>query len=156
MIKRKRWSRPKRTLISPLASTAAVAAVMRGNKKKNSRPELAVRRALTRLGYRYRLHARDLPGNPDIVFRGRRKLIFVHGCFWHQHQNVHCPLRSHPKSNIDYWGPKLRRNGERDEKNRRILRNLGWSVLIIWECQLKSAANLDTRLEGFLSLSPRP
>lgn len=86
--------------------------VMQANRAKNTRPELAVRRILTRLGYRYRLHAAKLPGKPDVVFPGRRKTIFIHGCFWHQHPNATCPLRSHPRSNAGYWTEKLRRNAD--------------------------------------------
>jgi DNA mismatch endonuclease (patch repair protein) len=140
-------------LISPAASSAAVTAVMKANKKKNSRPEIAVRRALYRLGYRYRLYARDLPGNPDIVLRGRKKVIFVHGCFWHQHPESRCPLRSHPKSNMQYWGPKLRRNRERDRENKRKIAEMGWQCLTVWECELDNLSDIERKLQRFLANS---
>lgn len=143
----------KRSLISPLASSAAVTAVMRANKKKDSRPELAVRQALYRLGYRYRLHAHDLPGNPDIVLRGRKMVIFVHGCFWHQHQDSRCPLRSHPKSNTHYWRPKLLRNQERDRENEKRVAQIGWRSLTIWECELGNLPAVEEKLSRFLSKS---
>jgi DNA mismatch endonuclease (patch repair protein) len=116
---------------------------------KNTRPELIVRKLVFGLGYRYRLHARDLPGCPDLVFRPRRKVIFVHGCFWHCHQDQNCALARMPKSRLDFWGPKLEGNRERDEKNRRTLHREGWKVLTIWECELKSG-RLETRIKRFL------
>jgi len=137
-------------LISPPASTRAVAAVMKANKKRDSKPELFVRRLLHALGYRYRLHARDLPGSPDIVFRSRHKVIFVHGCFWHQHPDARCPLRTHPRSNIQYWRPKLSRNRERDKENEKKLADIGWTYLTVWECELKEPAVLRARLVKFL------
>jgi DNA mismatch endonuclease (patch repair protein) len=141
----------RQTLISPPASSHAVAAVMRGNKKRNSRPELVVRKLLHALGYRYRLHARDLPGNPDIVFLKRKQVVFVHGCFWHQHPDENCTLRSHPKSNLHYWAPKLRRNRERDRENERKIADIGWNALVIWECELDDIPSLQKRLIIFLS-----
>jgi DNA mismatch endonuclease (patch repair protein) len=123
---------------------------MRANKKRDSGPELAVRRLLHSLGHRYRLHAPDLPGTPDIVFRNRRKVIFVHGCFWHQHQDIRCPLRGHPRSNAHYWKPKLLRNRERDRINERRIVELGWDSLIVWECELANITSLRTRLVYFL------
>ena len=141
----------RNTLRSPQASTAAVAAVMKANKKRDTKPELLVRKLLHSLGYRYRLHARDLPGNPDIVFRTRRKVIFVHGCFWHQHQHPNCHLRTHPKSNLSYWRPKLRRNQERDIENQRKIAALGWRIVVIWECELGETRTLEKRLRKFLS-----
>jgi len=141
----------KRTLIAPPASSPAVASVMKGNKKRDSRPELTVRRLLHELGYRYRLHARDLPGSPDIAFRSRKKVIFVHGCFWHQHQSARCALRSHPKRNLHYWRPKLAGNRARDVRNRRELARLGWSTLVVWECELSSPQTLSRRLAAFLA-----
>lgn len=132
------------------ASTAAVVAVMKGNKKRNTRPELAVRTLLHSLGFRYRLHVRDLPGNPDIVFRKRRKVIFVHGCFWHQHNSPRCRLRSHPKSNVAYWTPKLRRNKERDLITRQKIAGMGWSSLVVWECELANLPAVEKRICAFL------
>lgn len=137
-------------LISPPASSTAVEAVMRGNKKRDTRPELAVRRLIHSLGYRYRLYAKELPGKPDIVFRKRRKAIFVHGCFWHQHQSAECLLQSHPKSNVHYWKPKLTRNRERDRENIALLKDMNWKSLIIWECETKDVHRLARRIRSFL------
>ena len=117
-------------------------------RSKNSRPELFVRKLIFALGYRYRLHVRDLPGRPDLVFRKLRKVIFVHGCFWHRHGA--CALARMPKSRLDFWMPKLNGNKERDRRVRRALTRLGWSVLIVWECQLKSTERLQQRIIKFL------
>jgi DNA mismatch endonuclease (patch repair protein) len=117
-------------------------------RSKNMRPELVVRKLVFAVGYRYRLHARDLPGCPDLVFRPRRKVIFVHGCFWHRHPN--CALARMPKSRIEFWAPKLEGNRKRDEMNRRALHRGGWKVLTIWECELKNAGRLETRIRRFL------
>ena len=115
---------------------------------KNSRPELFVRKLIFALGFRYRLHARDLPGSPDIVFRKPRKVIFVHGCFWHRHAG--CALARLPKSRRNFWVPKLEGNKKRDERNKRKLMRSGWKVLTIWECQLKSPERLGARIGRFL------
>jgi len=117
-------------------------------RSKNMRPELGVRKLIFAMGYRYRLHARDLPGCPDLVFRPRRKVIFVHGCFWHRHAK--CALARLPKSRPDFWEPKLEGNRKRDEKNNRSLVREGWKVLTVWECQLKDTARLERRIRGFL------
>lgn len=122
--------------------------IMARVRSKNMRPELFVRKLVFALGYRYRLHARDLPGCPDLVFRPRRKVIFVHGCFWHRHAN--CALARMPKSRLDFWAPKLEGNRERDEKNKRTLHREGWKVLTVWECELDDAKRLDTRIRRFL------
>jgi DNA mismatch endonuclease (patch repair protein) len=100
------------------------------------------------MGYRYRLHAKTLPGTPDIVFPGRVKAIFVHGCFWHQHPS--CRGAYIPNSRIEYWLPKLQRNKERDAENLSELGALGWKVLTIWECQLADQSKLQKRLQRFL------
>ena len=102
-----------------------------------TKPEVIVRRLVHGMGYRYRLHRRDLPGNPDLVFLGRRRVIFVHGCFWHRHPDPGCPLARLPKSRLDFWKPKLEGNRARDERNEAELKKRGWEVLVIWECQLK-------------------
>jgi DNA mismatch endonuclease, patch repair protein len=115
---------------------------------RNTRPELFVRSLIFGLGYRYRLHAKDLPGHPDIVSRKRRKIIFIHGCFWHRHKE--CALARLPKSRADFWIPKLEGNRKRDEKNRRELIRKGWSVMIIWECQINRPDRLASRLRRFL------
>lgn len=119
-------------------------------RAKNMRPELAVRKLVFALGYRYRLHARDLPGCPDLVFRPRRKVIFVHGCFWHRHPSPNCALARLPKSRLDFWKPKLEGNRKRDEKNSKALRREGWKVMTIWECELKNAERLGKRVRRFL------
>ena len=114
---------------------------------KNTAPELVVRRLLHGMGYRFRLHRKDLPGKPDIVLPGRRKAIFVHGCFWHAHG---CRIGRPPKSRPEFWEPKLARNKERDEENIRSLERSGWGVLTIWQCEIKDRAALAERLRGFL------
>jgi DNA mismatch endonuclease (patch repair protein) len=105
-------------------------------RSKNTKPERAVRSLVHRMGFRYRLNARGLPGNPDLVFPSRRKIIFVHGCFWHLHRS--CPNCRPPKSKRRYWGPKLQGNVRRDAANRRQLRRAGWRSLVVWECQIES------------------
>jgi DNA mismatch endonuclease (patch repair protein) len=123
--------------------------VMARVKGKDTGPEWTVRRALTRLGARYRLHRKDLPGSPDIVLPGRKLAIFVHGCFWHAHS---CARGSRkPKANADYWTAKIGRNAARDVRNRADLEALGWRVETIWECDLKDAAALEARLRGLLT-----
>jgi DNA mismatch endonuclease (patch repair protein) len=123
-------------------------AVMARVKGKNTTPELAVRKALTGLGARYRLHRRDLPGKPDIVLAGRRLAIFVHGCFWHGHD---CARGARvPQANREYWVAKVARNHARDQRNRADLDAAGWRVETVWECELKDAAALRTRLEAML------
>jgi DNA mismatch endonuclease (patch repair protein) len=124
-------------------------AVMRRVKGKDTTPERVVRKALTRLGARYRLHRNDLPGKPDIVMPGRRLALFVHGCFWHGHD---CARGSRvPKQNRDYWVDKVKRNRARDVNSREALAALGWQVETIWECDLKDAAALAARLEALLA-----
>lgn len=117
-------------------------------RSKNTRPELLVRRFVHGMGYRYRLHRRSLPGAPDLVFVGRRKVIFVHGCFWHRHRS--CSRARMPKSRTDYWGPKLRRNVERDSDNRSALAALGWETMTVWECEIGNSAVLARRIRSFL------
>lgn len=119
-------------------------------RSKGMRPELAVRRAAFGLGYRYRLHCSDLPGKPDLVFRSRRKVVFVHGCFWHLHPNRACKDARPPKTNVAYWTPKLARNVSRDKQHLSALKKDGWKILIVWECQTKDAQGLRSRLERFL------
>jgi DNA mismatch endonuclease, patch repair protein len=114
----------------------------------DTRPELLVRRLIHGMGYRYRLHAKELPGRPDIVFRKRRKVIFVNGCFWHRHQN--CRLARLPKSRSEFWLPKLEGNRQRDAKNIAALKAAGWMVLVIWECELGDRQSLVERLKEFL------
>ena len=113
----------------------------------NTVPEMAVRRVVHKLGYRYRLHRRDLPGTPDMVLRKYRAVVFIHGCFWHQHS---CRRRrTQPASNQEYWGPKLARNVERDAEASSALEEMGWRVLTIWECEI-GALDLGDRINRFL------
>jgi DNA mismatch endonuclease, patch repair protein len=116
-------------------------------KGRDTTPELLVRRLLCSQGYRYRLHRSDLPGNPDIVFPSRRKVIFVHGCFWHGHS---CPRGRAPSSNREFWVRKIAKNKARDRKNLRALRKLQWEELTLWECELKDFRRLRTRVVDFL------
>ena len=106
---------------------------------KNTKPELLVRRALHLAGLRFRLHARELPGRPDIVFRPKRIAIFVHGCFWHRHDDPDCKLARLPKSRQEFWGPKLAANADRDRRDVALLNEAGWTVETVWECQLKGS-----------------
>jgi DNA mismatch endonuclease (patch repair protein) len=117
-------------------------------KSKDTGPELKVRRLVHRLGYRYRLHRNALPGTPDLVFPKRRKLIFVHGCFWHRHES--CALARLPKSRADFWLPKLEGNKTRDARNVDSLVKMGWEVLTIWECELNDLTNVRDSLTNFL------
>ena len=134
---------------SDVFDEATRSAVMRRVKGRDTTPELRVRRALTALGARYRLHRADLPGKPDIVMPGRKLAIFVHGCFWHGHD---CARGSRvPKDNRDYWVGKVQRNRARDERSREALSALGWRVETIWECGLKDAAALKARLRNLLA-----
>jgi DNA mismatch endonuclease, patch repair protein len=120
-------------------------------RSRDTKPEMVVRRLLHRAGYRYRLHRRDLPGKPDIIFGPRRKVIFVHGCFWHQHDLQACLDGRRPKSNTDYWHPKLARNVQRDEQHLERLKAAGWEVLVIWECEVRDEEALAQRLTSFVS-----
>lgn len=125
-------------------------AVMRKVRSKGSSAELTVRRALTRLGVRYRLHRKDLPGSPDIVLGPRKLAIFVHGCFWHGHD---CKRGARePKTNADYWCAKIGRNRARDERARAALAALGWRAQTVWECELKDGARLEAWLRGLIDL----
>jgi DNA mismatch endonuclease (patch repair protein) len=123
---------------------------MRRIRGKDTKPELIVRKALFAMGYRYRLHGAKLPGKPDLVFAKQSKVIFVHGCFWHNHSHVRCNTARFPKSNPDYWAEKLRRNVERDAVRRTELRRIGWKALVIWECQTKSLERQLRRVRRFL------
>ena len=121
---------------------------MRAVRSRDTGPEMVVRRLAHGMGYRYRLHRKDLPGAPDLAFPSRRKAVFVHGCFWHWHD---CPRGDRmPKSNRDYWMRKLSRNRSRDAEHRKRLRGMDWDVLTIWECQIGDRAALRARLRAFL------
>lgn len=117
---------------------------------KNTKPEIAVRSLLHKLGYRFRLHASDLPGKPDIVFRKRKKVIFIHGCFWHGH--LDCKYAKPPSTRADFWREKIYANRARDKRTLIQLEESGWEVLTIWECELKDTTALVVQLELFLGL----
>jgi DNA mismatch endonuclease (patch repair protein) len=120
-------------------------ALMRRVRQRDTDPELVVRRVAHALGYRFRLHRRDLPGTPDLVFPKYRVALFVHGCFWHRHEG--CPRATTPKSRRDYWLPKFAANVERDRRKEEALKSLGWRVLIFWECEINDANSLKRRLK---------
>jgi DNA mismatch endonuclease (patch repair protein) len=120
-------------------------------RSKNMKPELAVRKAAHSLGFRFRLHRKDLPGKPDLAFPKYRAVIFVHGCFWHQHAEPSCLDGRPPKSNLTYWGPKLARNAARDEASRTQLEAQGWRVLVVWECETKKMPLLAGKIADFLT-----
>lgn len=117
-------------------------------RAKDTKPELLVRHLAWALGYRYRLHGSNLPGRPDLVFSGRKKVIFVHGCFWHQHRK--CKQYRMPRSRLDFWLPKLESNMMRDRVNKTRLTKAGWGVLTLWECELKDSDLVSHRIKGFL------
>jgi DNA mismatch endonuclease (patch repair protein) len=119
-------------------------------KGKGSAAERKVRSLVHTMGYRFRLHGPKLPGKPDLVFASRRKVIFVHGCFWHRHPDPNCRLARLPKSRQDFWIPKLEGNRERDLRNDAALTALGWRVLTIWECQLRDEAFVRNEIRTFL------
>ncbi len=122
--------------------------IMARVRSTDTRPEMLVRKLVYGMGYRYRLHVRNLPGCPDIVFRKRARVVFVHGCFWHRHTG--CALARLPKSRLDFWLSKLEGNKKRDDRNKRALQRKGWKVMTIWECQLKKPARLADRIRRFL------
>jgi DNA mismatch endonuclease (patch repair protein) len=124
------------TLASDTVTVSERSRIMAAVKSKDTSPELVVRRLVHSLGYRYRLHVASLPGTPDLVFPSRKKIIFVHGCFWHGHS---CADGHRPKSNATYWGPKIAKNIERDRVNRERLSSFGWSVVTVYECELASS-----------------
>lgn len=118
-------------------------------KGRNTEPERLVRSLLHKMGYRFRLHRRDLPGSPDIVLPKHRKVIFVHGCFWHGHKG--CRKASRPSTNVDFWNNKIDKNMRRDTKVRKELKALGWKVLVLWECETRKTNKLTRKLENFLT-----
>ena len=113
-------------------------------RSKNSKPELAVRSGLHQLGFRFRLHVRNLPGSPDIVLPRHRTVILVHGCFWHRHQG--CKMAYTPKSRLDFWQEKFNRNMARDARAERQLKELGWQVMVVWECETLDMVKVLDRL----------
>ena len=132
-------------------SASTRSALMSRVKQADTAPEMRVRRLLHRNGLRFRLHRRDLPGTPDVVLPSRRTVIFVHGCFWHRHQR--CSRASTPTTNPERWRLKFERNVARDGEACAALRELGWTVLIVWECELKNEAELENRLRDRLGLA---
>ena len=133
-------------------TTPELSARMGRIRKTDTKPEMVVRRLVHSLGYRYRLHRRDLPGTPDLVFTRLRSVILVHGCFWHQHD---CPLgRKQPSANSDYWLPKLAGNVKRDLIARARLQEQGWRVLVIWECETRAPTGLSDVVTRFLQTEP--
>lgn len=122
--------------------------LMRKVKAKDTKPEMAVRRIAHRLGYRYRLHVKELPGSPDLVFPSRRKVIFVHGCFWHRHKG--CRRASTPSTNVEFWAAKFERNAARDADNERLLNRAGWESLTIWECEVRDMSKVEQKISEFL------
>ncbi len=113
-----------------------------------SAPEMKLRRLVHHMGFRYRLHVKELPGKPDLVFPSRHAVIFMHGCFWHRHKG--CKLARLPKSKLDFWKPKLETNRKRDLRNQRQLKALGWRVLVVWECELVDARQVSNIVQEFL------
>lgn len=120
-------------------------------RNKNSSAEMRVRKLVHSMGYRYRVHCKNLPGCPDLVFRRQKRLIFVHGCFWHRHGNATCKLARLPKSRLDFWLPKLEGNRLRDKRTASRLSRDGWKVLTVWECQIKAKEKLVKRIREFLN-----
>ena len=113
-------------------------------KSKDTKPEIAVRKLLHSLGYRFRLHRKDLPGSPDIVLPKYKTVIFVHGCFWHRHEN--CKYATSPKTREEFWENKFKQNVERDKNNFKELKNLNWKVLVLWECEVKNIQNISVEI----------
>lgn len=117
-------------------------------KPKNTTPEMVVRHTIFRMGYRYRLHDKRLPGRPDLVFAGRRKVIFVNGCFWHGHEG--CRYAHLPKTHVRFWRAKIEKNRARDQANIALLKTDGWKVFTVWQCELKNIEILAKKLHDFI------
>lgn len=132
--------------IDPDRRRANMAAI----RSKDTKPEILVRKWVHAMGYRYRLHGKSLPGKPDLVFRPRRKVIFVHGCFWHGCERKGCSDARRPKSNKTYWIPKIDGNRARDKRNIRALKKDGWHILVVWDCETRNETRLIKKLERFL------
>lgn len=133
-------SRSKR---KPLTRSQAMSRI----RSRDTRPEAATRAAVHRMGFRFRKHVADLPGKPDLANKKAKWAIFVHGCFWHSHEN--CSLASSPRTNAEYWTAKLRRNRERDRSRIEELRKLGFRVLVVWECEVRSESKMQLALQSF-------
>lgn len=132
--------------LSPAERSARMSLI----RAKNSKPEMIVRRMVYGAGYRYRLHRRDIPGAPDLAFIAKRKVIFVHGCFWHRHSDSKCRLARLPKSRQDFWIKKLEGNRVRDLATQARLRSEGWTFLVIWECELHDLDAMNAKIRAFL------
>lgn len=132
--------------LDPAARSVRMATV----KARDTKPELRVRRMVHALGYRYRLHDKRLPGTPDLVFASRRRVIFVHGCFWHRHDAPACKLARLPKTKLDFWLPKLQGNRDRDLRHQAELTATGWRHMVVWECQLRHKEHLENSVREFL------
>lgn len=131
-------------ILSPIERSKRMA-LIRG---KDTKPEMKVRRWLHAKGYRYRLHVRQLPGSPDVVFPARKKALFVHGCYWHRHE---CRLATTPAANRDFWEAKFAANVARDQAKEKALRALGWDVLVVWQCELRDMERTGDRIVNFLA-----
>ena len=131
-------------------STEGRSRLMGRVRSKDTKPELAVRRIAHRLGYRFRLHRRDLPGRPDLVFPSRQKVIFVHGCYWHRHN---CKKATTPGTNVSFWQKKFDDNGARDMRNMNDLAEKGWDALVVWQCETERTDTLSEKLANFLGPS---
>ena len=118
-------------------------------RSKDTTPEMKVRRLVHSMGYRYKLHSSNLPGKPDLVFISQKKVIFVHGCFWHGHNG--CSKSRLPKTRVDFWQPKIENNVRRDRRVKQALNRKGWNYLTIWQCQLKDLKKTAVRLRAFLN-----
>lgn len=132
--------------LTPLQRSTRMALV----RARDTSPETTVRALVRNLRYRFAANVRSLPGTPDLVFGDSRKVIFVHGCFWHRHPSKRCNLARLPKSKLDFWRPKLTGNRNRDLRTQRALNRLGWRYIVIWECQLQQAEHLKSRIRKFL------
>lgn len=135
--------------LSPERRSANMARI----RSRDTRPEITPRKLIHGIGYRFRLHRKDLPGKPDLVFPSHKKVIFVHGCFWHQHPG--CKEGRVPGSRLEYWGPKLSRNQQRDSAAQAALKEQGWRYLVVWECELKDAAAALKKVRRFLETAAR-
>jgi DNA mismatch endonuclease (patch repair protein) len=134
--------------VADIVTPARRSEMMSRIRGKGTKPELLVRSTAHRLGFRFRLHVRELPGSPDLVFPRRKTVLFVHGCFWHRHQG--CPYCYVPKSNIQFWRQKFEKNIARDERVRTGLEELSWRVAVIWECETADSKSLSNRLKELL------
>jgi len=144
---------PSKPPLSETPVPPARSALMRAVRRRDTGPELTVRRALHARGWRFRLHRKDLPGSPDIVFPSRRKVIFVHGCFWHGHD---CPKGRQPKTRQEFWATKIHDNRARDHRAEEALSGLGWSTLVVWQCELREREAVLQRVEAFLGSRTKP